>query len=84
MYDKVSLTRWSFSAIFWKPRPCDPGQGWEKTDEGLLEPIWFIDPVLPPSLVDLIESSEDSDEEDEEDEDDETDFDELFNEDEDD
>lgn len=71
-------------AIFWRPKPYDPGQGWERTDEGLLEPTWCSGPVLPPSLVDLIESSGDSDEEDEEDEDDEIDFDELFNDDEDD
>ena len=66
-------------AIFWKPKPCDPGQGWKKTDEGLLESIWCIDPVLPPSLVDIIESNENPNGEDEEDE---IDFDKLFNDDE--
>ena len=69
--------------IYWSPKPYDPGQGWEKTEKGLLEPTWCSGPILPPSLVDLIESSEDSNEEDK-DEDDQIDFDELFSEDEDD
>ena len=44
-------------AIFWRPRPYDPGHGWEKTEEGILEPVWSCGPVLPPSLVDLLEKA---------------------------
>ena len=44
-------------AIFWRPKPYDPGQGWEKTEEGILEPVWSCGSVLPPSLVDLLEKT---------------------------
>ena len=44
-------------AIFWRPKPHDPGQGWKKNDSSSLEPIWSSSPILPPSLVDLIEPS---------------------------
>ena len=62
--------------ILEKPQPYDPGQGWMKTDEGVLEPLWSSAPVLPESLVDLpgtVESEEDQLEED----DDEFDIDEF-------
>ena len=50
-------------AIFLRPNPYDPGQGWEKTAEGILEPVWSCGPVLPPSLVDLLEKTADEAEE---------------------
>ena len=34
-----------------------PRQGWEKTDEGALEPVWSCGPVLPTSLIGLIEKT---------------------------
>ena len=44
-------------SIFWRPNPYDPGQGWEKTEEGILEPVWSSGPVLSPSLVDLLQKT---------------------------
>ena len=44
-------------SIFWCPNPYDPGQGWEKTEEGILEPVWVGWTVLPPSLVDLLQKT---------------------------
>lgn len=41
--------------IFWCPKPHEPEQGWEKTEEGTLEPIWSLGPILPPTLIDLID-----------------------------
>ena len=43
--------------IFWSPKPYDPGQGWQKTEEGILEPVWSSGPILPPSLIDLLEKT---------------------------
>ena len=43
--------------VFWRPKPYDPGQGWEKTADGILEPVWSRWPVLPPSLIDLMENT---------------------------
>ena len=44
-------------ATFLCPKPYDPGQGWEKTEEGILEPVWSSGAILPPSLVDLLEQT---------------------------
>ena len=43
--------------VFWCPKPYNPGQGWEKTADGILEPVWSRGPVLPPSLSDLLENT---------------------------
>ena len=33
-------------AIFWRPKPHNPGQGWKKNDTGSLEPITNT-PIIP-------------------------------------
>ena len=71
-------------AIVWRPKPHDPGQGWEKNDSGSLEPIWSSSPILPPSLVDLVEPSSEEESDVEEETDQEIDFNEVFDCDEDD
>ena len=43
--------------VFWRPKPYDPGQGWEKTADGILELVWSLGPVLQPSLIDLLENT---------------------------
>ena len=54
--------------IFDKPKPYDNKQGWEKSDNGFLEPIWSNGDILPPSLIDLIDKKDsDNEESDEED-----------------
>ena len=72
-------------AIFWRPNPYDPGQGWEKTEEGILEPVWSSGPVLPPSLVnvDLLQKTIEEAESGEEYDGQEIDFEEPLNDDED-
>ena len=67
-------------AIFWCPKPYDPDQGWEKNEEGILEPVWTCGSVLPPLLVDLLvqavdEEVENNDEEEEQ----EIDYDDILN-----
>ena len=38
-----------------KPDPSEPGMGWIKnTEEHALEPLWYIGPILPSSLIDLL------------------------------
>ena len=44
-------------ATFWRPNPYDPDQGLEKTAEGILELMWSCGPVLPTSIVDLLEKT---------------------------
>ena len=43
--------------VFWRSKPYEPGQGWEKTADGILEPVWSHGPVLPPSLIDWLENT---------------------------
>ena len=70
-------------AIFWCPKPYDPGQGWEKNEKGILEPVWSCGPVLPASLVDLLEkTAEEAEEVGEQAEGQEIDYEELLSDDE--
>ena len=39
------------------PKPYE-GQGWVKTDEGFMEPVWSRTAVLPDSLVDLLDTNQ--------------------------
>ncbi|KAG1672177.1 Peptidylprolyl isomerase domain and WD repeat-containing protein 1 [Nymphon striatum] len=43
--------------IFWSPKPYDPEQGWERNNEGVLEPVWSCGPVPPPTMIDLVEKT---------------------------
>ena len=47
----------ALKAIFLCPNPYDPGQFWEKTEEGVLERVWSCGPVLSTSLIDLLEKT---------------------------
>ncbi|KAG0718125.1 hypothetical protein GWK47_053088 [Chionoecetes opilio] len=49
--------------IFPRPKPYDAGQGWEKTGQGILEPVWLRGPILPSSLTDLLETVDSEEEE---------------------
>lgn len=55
-------------AIWEAPMPHARGQGWEVGSNNILEPVWSRGPILPPSLVDLLEArvEENKDEEGEE------------------
>ena len=44
-------------AMFSHPKSYGIGQGWEKTDEGILEPVWSRGPMLSPALIDLLEET---------------------------
>ena len=39
------------------PKPYEANQGWVNND-GLLEPLWSNEPILPALLVDLLEAGE--------------------------
>ena len=78
---RLAIYKQADKPIFWCPKPCDPAQGWEKNDEGILEPLWSCGPILPPSLIDLVEKTTEEVEEVEDEEDQEIDYDELFSDD---
>ena len=46
----------------------EPDQGWEKNEEGFLEPVWPQSPILTPFLIDLLGNVADEQEEEAEDE----------------
>ncbi|XP_072029165.1 uncharacterized protein [Amphiura filiformis] len=81
----LALYKRAEETTFYSPKPYDPGQGWEKTEEGILEPIWSCAPILPPSLIDLLvtveEEEEDEQEEMEDEQEEEIDYGQLFNDD---
>ena len=51
---RICLYKRADIPILEKPKPYDQGQGWTRTNEGVLEPLWSSVPVLPKSLVDLM------------------------------
>ena len=50
--------------IWEHPMPHDVNQGWEICDDGILQPIWSLGPILPQSLIDLLRDRDHEDEED--------------------
>ncbi len=58
---KVACYRWAAELIFWRPKPYDDGQGWEKKEGWILELVWF------PSLIYLLAAGISDDNEGEED-----------------
>ena len=54
---RVCLFKQANQQIIEAPKPQDEHQGWEKTDSGILEPIWSYGTVLPTSLADLLDQS---------------------------
>ena len=62
----VTLYKQADEPILKKPKPYDEGQGWMRTDEGVLEPMWSSGPVLPTSLIDLLDTGDHEEEEEEE------------------
>lgn len=69
----VALYKRADESILEKPNPYDEEQGWMRTD-GVLRPVWSCGPVLPTSLVDLLDTTE-REQEDEEEEEEEEEFD---------
>ena len=41
--------------MFNHPSPYNDQQGWERLEDGTLEPLWSTGPILPPSLIDIVE-----------------------------
>ncbi|KAM3608646.1 uncharacterized protein V6R79_002193 [Siganus canaliculatus] len=90
---RVACYKRADQPIFERPQLYDQGMGWEKTmDKGVLEPVWSVGPIFPPSLVEVlagqaeeteaIEKEEDTNEEEDEwTEIEEIDFDDLFSDD---
>ena len=64
---RVALYKRADQPNFFTPKPFEAEQGWEKNDDGLLEPVWSCGPILPMSLIDILEqtlvSNGDSDDE---------------------
>ncbi|XP_049337187.1 uncharacterized protein LOC111196954 [Astyanax mexicanus] len=86
---RVACYKRAEQPIFERPNPYDQGMGWEKTmEEGVLEPVWSVGPIFPPSLVDILAGVEEresigegTDDVEEGTEIEEIDFDDLFNDD---
>ena len=44
---RLAIYKRADKPIFWQPKPYDPGQGWEKNEDGTLEPVWSCGPIPP-------------------------------------
>ena len=75
MNHPIVLYKRAEEPILEQPKPYDDRQGWRRTDDGVLEPVWSCRPVLPNSLVDLLDTGDREEEEDEKE--DEADFDDF-------
>ena len=65
---RVTLYKRADESILEKPNPYDDGQGWIRTEDGVLEPVWSCDAALPNSVVDLLDTGDREEEEEEEEE----------------
>ena len=67
MNHRVALYKRADESILKKNKnPYDDGQGWIRTEDGVLEPLWSRDAALPNSLVDLLDTGDGKEEEQEE------------------
>ena len=62
----VALYKRADEPIREKPNPTNDGQGWIRTEDGVLEPVRSCNPVLPNSLVDLLDTGDHEEEVEEE------------------
>ena len=44
---RLAIYKQANEVNFWSPKPYEHEQGWEKTGEGILEPVWSYGPILP-------------------------------------
>ena len=61
----LALYKRADESILEKPNPYDDGQGWIRTKDGVLEPVWSCDAALQTSLVDLLDTGDREEEEEE-------------------
>ena len=66
MNHRVTLYKRADEPILEKPNSYVDGQGWIWPDDIVLEPVWSCGPVLPNSLVDLLDTGDREEEEEEE------------------
>lgn len=50
---RVALYKRAAEMILETSKPFDDGQGWMRTETGVLEPVWSYSPIQPVSLIDL-------------------------------
>ncbi|KAK2169923.1 hypothetical protein NP493_1171g00046 [Ridgeia piscesae] len=65
---RVALYKRADESILEKSKPYDDGQGWIRTEDGVLEPVWSCGAALPNSLVNLLDTGDREDEKEEEEE----------------
>ena len=68
---RVALCKCADESILENPDLYDDGQGWLRTEDGVLKPVWSCGAALPNSLVNILDTGdrEEEKEEDEENED---------------
>ena len=83
MAHRVAIFKRADKPVYSCPNPFDPGQGWERNEAGILEPVWSCGPILPLSLINLLPKTvEEMEEAGAEEQEQEIDFDEVLDDDE--
>ena len=59
----LALYKRADKSIMENPNPYDDGQGWIRTEDGDLEPVWSCNAALSNSLVDLLDTVDRKEEE---------------------
>ena len=57
---RVATYKMASEPIYWTPEPLEENQEWVKNDNGVQEPMWSLWPVLPQSLMDILETTADN------------------------
>ena len=55
---RVALYKRADESILEKLKPYDDGQGWIRTEDGVLETVWSRGVALPNSLVNLLDTGD--------------------------
>ena len=63
MNQRIALFNRADESILEKPNPYDDGQGWIRTEDGVLEPVWSCDAALPNLVVELLDTGDREEEE---------------------
>ena len=66
---RVALYKHADESILEQSKPYDDGQGWIRTEDGEVEPVWSCGAALPNSPVDLLDIGDHEEEEEDENQD---------------
>ena len=55
---RVACYKWAKEPIFELPKAYEDDHGWQRDQNGFIEPVWTLGPILPINLIDILETVE--------------------------